>query len=54
MSDQEPVNASDDRDPNSDERLPWSPPALTDLGTVSEMTKGISYQPSDGLSNLTP
>ena len=35
------------------ERLPWSSPTLTDLGAVSEVTQGISYNPGDGLSNLS-
>jgi len=54
MSDQTPVNDSQHQDVHTDERLPWSPPVLTDLGAVSEVAEGISYNPTDGISNLTP
>ena len=54
MSDKEPVDGREDQGPSTDERLPWSSPTLTDLGAVREVTKGISYTPLDGISNLTP
>lgn len=49
-----PETPQDPLPENSSERLPWSSPTLTDLGTVSEVTQGLSYQPGDGLSNTTP
>jgi len=39
------------RNTDSNERLPWSSPTLTDLGAVSEVTEGISYRRGDGLTN---
>ena len=39
---------------NTEEKLPWSSPTLTDLGAVSEVTEGISYTTGDGLTNQTP
>ena len=48
-----PENLQEQPRPESHERLPWSSPTLTDLGTVSEVTEGISYNPGDGLSNLS-
>lgn len=35
-------------------RLLWSAPRLARFGSVSDMTQGISYTPTDGISNLTP
>lgn len=54
MSDQQHQESRQDQHSESTERLPWSAPTLTDLGAVSEVTQGISYNPGDGLSNLTP
>jgi hypothetical protein len=61
MSDPKPVEGVTDQTPSTDERLPasppesarlpWSAPTLTDFGAVSDVTKGISYTPNDGLSN---
>lgn len=35
-------------------RLLWTAPRLTPFGAVTEITQGISYLPTDGISNLTP
>jgi hypothetical protein len=53
MSEQDRQDSVQDQRPESSERLPWSSPTLTDLGAVSEVTQGISYNPGDGLSNLS-
>lgn len=31
----------------------WSKPELIRYGSVSDLTLGISYNPTDGISNLT-
>ena len=64
MSNPNPVEGVSNQTPNTDERLPssptepervpWSSPTLTDFGAVSDVTKGISYTPNDGLSNRCP
>jgi len=33
-------------------RRPWIRPELLDFGDVSHITKGISYNPLDGISNF--
>ena len=53
MSEQERQDSLQDQELEKNERLPWSSPTLTDLGAVSEVTEGISYNPGDGLSNLS-
>jgi hypothetical protein len=53
MSETDRLEDPQEPGPESSERLPWSSPTLTDLGAVSEVTEGISYQPGDGLSNLS-
>ncbi len=37
----------------SEPKRAWHPPQLISYGEVAEMTAGISYQPNDGISNLT-
>jgi len=54
MSDESRPDSLDDQGTDSSERLPGSPPTLTDLGAVSEVTEGISYNPGDGLTNMCP
>ncbi len=39
--------------PASEPKRAWHPPQLVSYGEVAEMTQGISYQPLDGISNLT-
>ena len=34
-------------------RREWISPQLREYGTLSFVVKGISYRPSDGISNLT-
>jgi len=34
-------------------KQPWLRPELTHYGEVEQMTQGISYRPTDGISNLT-
>jgi hypothetical protein len=53
MNEQDRPDGIQEERPDSSERLPWSSPTLTDLGAVSEVTQGISYNPGDGLSNLS-
>jgi hypothetical protein len=54
MSDTQRRDDFDEPVANTDERLAWSSPTLTDLGAVSEVTEGLSYTTGDGLTNLTP
>ncbi|HZS48871.1 MAG TPA: hypothetical protein VFC63_27610 [Blastocatellia bacterium] len=35
-------------------RSEWISPQLKEFGNLSFVVKGISYNPSDGLTNLTP
>jgi hypothetical protein len=53
MSEPNRPDSIEEQRPASGERLPWSSPTLSDLGAVSEVTEGISYNPGDGLSNLS-
>lgn len=34
-------------------KRPWVDPELREFGSLSSVVKGISYTPSDGISNLT-
>lgn len=50
-----PVPPSPNADPSEAEpRLLWEAPKVARLGTVAEATQGISYNPLDGLFNLSP
>lgn len=42
-----------EQDSELNELQTWETPKLTEFGVVSELTQHISYNPLDGISNLT-
>jgi len=47
-------NASGAEELQTGNKQPWLSPQLKEFGNLSFVVKGISYNPLDGISNLTP